>query len=160
LGVKLGLPRNPIRWVAVICVAITSAYIMWMGYRLNETLSGPNWCARALGAEKASPGQTIKGLDACISLLTIQLKAIATNSHILFGVVALCLLILIVIVVAGGKLDLELPDKLGGGGAHMGPSSEPIPVKVEQPPGSPVPVAPTAAPPQPEHTGPAMPEPK
>lgn len=115
------LPRNPIRAVAVVCVAITSAYIMWMGWKLNETLSGPGWCRTALGAEKSSATDgTIKGLDACVGLLTIQLKSIATNSHILFGVVALCLLTLIVIVIAGGKLDLELPDKLGGGGVHLG----------------------------------------
>jgi hypothetical protein len=92
------LPHFTIRAFAVICVAVTSAYVMWMGYRLNETLSGPGWCATALGAGKASSadGTPIKGLEACVGLLTIQLKSISTNSHILLGSVALCLSVLIV----------------------------------------------------------------
>lgn len=105
---KLPHIQNPIRGVAVICVAVTSAYVMWMGYRLNEVLAGPGWCRTALGAEKSSATDgTVKGLDACVGLLTIQLKSLATNSHILFGVVALCLLTLIVIVIAGGKLSVD-----------------------------------------------------
>lgn len=100
--------HNPIRVAALVCVAVTSAFLMWMAYRVNETLSGPGWCRTALGAEKASPTDgTVKGLDACVGLLTIQLKSLATNSHILFGVIALCLLVLIVIVIAGGKLSFQ-----------------------------------------------------
>src|SRR4051812_7165765 len=94
---------NPIRWVAVICVAVTSAYVMFMSHQLLQTLSGPGWCRTALGAEKASSSDgTIKGLDACVGLLTIQLKSLAINSYIFGSVTALCLLTLIVIVIAGG----------------------------------------------------------
>lgn len=111
---------HPIRAFAVVCVAIIAVYIGYMGYRLNETLSGPGWCRTALGAEKASSTDgTIKGLDACVGLLTIQLKSLATNTHILFGSLALCLLTLIVIVIAKGKLDVDLPKKFGGGGLHL-----------------------------------------
>lgn len=100
--------HNVIRASALVCVAATTLYIMWMGYLLNETLSGPGWCRTALGAEKASSTDgAIKGLDACVGLLTIQLRSLATNSHILFGVIALCLAVLIVIVIAGGKLDFK-----------------------------------------------------
>lgn len=97
---------NIIRAVAIACVAVTSGYIMWMGYILNTTLSGPSWCATALGAGKASTadGTPVKGLEACVGLLTIQLKSVSTNSHILFGVIALCLAVLIVIVIADGHL--------------------------------------------------------
>jgi hypothetical protein len=82
-------------------VAVTSAYVMWLGNKVNDTLSGPGWCRTALGAEKASSTDgTIKGLDACVGLLTIQLKSLSTNSHILLGTIALCLAVLIIIVVA------------------------------------------------------------
>lgn len=105
---KRPILSNPIRAAALACVAATSAYVMWMGWKLNETLAGPGWCRTALGAEQSSSTDgTIKGLDACVGLLTIQLKSLATNSHILFGVVALCLLVLIVIVIAGAKLDVK-----------------------------------------------------
>lgn len=154
---KLKLPAFSIRAFAVVCVAVIAAYVMWMGYRLNETLSGPGWCRTALGAEKVSSTDgTIKGLDACVGLLTVQLKSLATNSHILFGVVAMCLLVLIVIVVAGARFSGKLP---GGGEVDMAPADSPLPVTVTNPPSAPVPTALV-----PQHpavpTGPAMPEPK
>jgi hypothetical protein len=107
--VKAPLIRNPIRGFAVLCVAVTSGFVMYMSYQLLQTLSGPGWCATALGAGKASSkdGSPIKGLEACVGLLTIQLKSLATNSYIFGGVIALCLLTLIVIVIAGGKLSLD-----------------------------------------------------
>lgn len=117
-------PRNNIiRGFALVCVAVTTAYVMFMGYRLNEVLAGPDWCRRALGAEKVSATDgAIKGLDACVGLLTIQLRSLATNSHILFGVIALCLAVLIVIVIAGGKLDFEA-NKDGARGS-IGPAAD------------------------------------
>jgi hypothetical protein len=103
-------PRFSIRTFAVICVAVTSAYVMWLGNKVNDTLSGPGWCRTALGAEKASATDgTIKGLDACVGLLTIQLKSLSTNSHILLGTIALCLAVLIIIVVAGARFSGEAP---------------------------------------------------
>lgn len=103
--------QNPIRGFAVLCVAVTSGFVMVMSYRLLNVLSGPGWCATALGAGKASShdGSPIKGLEACVGLLTIQLKSLADNSYIFGGVIALCLLTLIVIVIAGGKLDFAGP---------------------------------------------------
>jgi hypothetical protein len=141
------LPHFSIRGFAVFCVAITSAYVMWMGYQLNETLSGPGWCRTALGAEKSSATDgTIKGLDACVGLLTIQLKSLATNSHILLGSIALCLSVLIIIVVAGARFSGEAP---GGFKANVSPADEPLEVTVTNPPSQPVPTT----------TGPAMPPP-
>jgi hypothetical protein len=102
------MKANPIRATAVACVAVTSAFIMVMAWRTNDVLAGPDWCRTALGAGKISgTNGTVTGLDACVSLLTIQLSSLSTNSHILFGVVALCLLVLIVIVIAGAKLELN-----------------------------------------------------
>jgi uncharacterized membrane protein len=112
------LPRisNPIRWVAVVCVAVTSFYVMYMSYTLLQTLSGPGWCRTALGAEKSSATEgTIKGLDACVGLLQIQLKSLANNSYIFGGVIALCLLTLIVIVIAGGYVSFDF-SKTGASG--------------------------------------------
>jgi hypothetical protein len=138
------LPAFTIRTFAVICVAVTSAYVMWLGYLLNQTLSGPGWCATALGAGKASStdGAPIKGLEACVGLLTIQLKTLSTNSHILLGTVALCLAVLIIIVVAGARFSGE------GFGAKVDvtPADDPLPVTVTNPPDSPVPVEPTIQP--------------
>jgi len=106
--VKLPVIRNPIRGFAALIVAVIAIYVMWMGYRLNDVLSGPGWCRTALGAEKVSATDgTIKGLDACVDLLKIQLGSLSVNSHILFGVVALCLLTLITIVIAGGHVSLD-----------------------------------------------------
>jgi hypothetical protein len=159
---KLFHVANPIRMFAVLCVAVTSAFVMYMSYKVVQTLSGPGWCRTALGAEKVSSTDgTIKGLDACVGLLTIQLKSLANNSYIFGGVIALCLLTLIVIVIAGGKLSFAATAT--GVNANIGkdalpvvvtnPKSDPVPTTTT--PASPVPT--TATPPIP--TGPAMPEP-
>jgi hypothetical protein len=133
-------PSFSIRAFAVACVAVTSAYVMWLGYTVNQVLSGPGWCATALGAGKASSkdGQPVKGLEACVGLLTIQLKSLSTNSHILLGTVALCLAVLMIIVVAGARFSGEF----NGMKADIAPADEPIEVKVTNPPADPVPVAP------------------
>lgn len=144
------MPHFTVRAFAVFCVAVTSAYVMVMGYRLNETLSGPGWCRTALGAEKSSSTDgTIKGLDACVGLLNIQLKSLATNSHILLGSIALCLSVLIIIVVAGARFSGEA----GAFKANVSPADEPIEVTVTNPPQQPVPTAPVVP------VGPAMPPP-
>jgi hypothetical protein len=101
---KLPAVHNPIRAFAVLCVAVIAAYIMWMGWRLSNILSSPEWCGKALQADRITPDSKFDGLTACVGLLQIQLRAIATDSHIFAGVVALCLLTLIVIVIAGGRL--------------------------------------------------------
>lgn len=106
---KLFHVANPVRLFAVVCVAITSGFVMWLASWVIGVLAGPGWCRTALGAEKVSGSDgTIKGLDACVGLLTIQLKALATNSYIMLGVMALSLLVLIVVVIAGAKLDLKV----------------------------------------------------
>lgn len=150
---KLKLPSFTIRAFAVLCVAVIAGYVMWLGNKVNDTLSGPGWCRTALGAEQASATDgTIKGLDACVGLLTIQLKSLSTNSHILLGTVALCLLVLIVIVVAGARFSGE------GFGAKVDieRGDAPVPVQITNAPANPVPVVPSPEPP----LGPSMPEPK
>jgi hypothetical protein len=131
--------RTPIRAFAVLCVAITSAYVMWMGYRLTTILASPEWCGKALQAEKIS-SQNFGGLTACVDLLKIQLNAIARSSLVYSATIGLCLLVLIVIVIAGGKMAWHV-DKTGASG-EIAPGGEPLPVRVENKASEPVPVAP------------------
>jgi hypothetical protein len=158
---KLPTVHNPIRVFAVVCVAVTSAFVMYMSYLLIQILASPEWCGKALQAEKIS-SQNFGGLTACIDLLKIQLGSLAKNSYIFGGVVALCLLTLNVIVIAGGRLSFAVSK--AGASANMGKEDveEAIPVAVVNGPAEPVPTAPqTAVPPvPPPPTGPAMPEPK
>jgi hypothetical protein len=158
---KLPAVHNPIRVFAVICVAVTSAFVMYMSYLLIQILSSPEWCGKALQAEKIS-SQNFGGLTACIDLLKIQLKSLANNSYIFGVVTALCLLTLNVIVIAGGRLSFAVSKT--GATANMGKEDvEAIPVEVTNSPAAPVPTipVPTAQPElPPTATGPAMPEPK
>jgi lysozyme len=78
------------------------------------------------------------GLGNCVSLLTIQLKSLSTNSHILFAVVALCLLTLIVIVIAGGEVKFSA-SKTGVSGAIGRDVDDAVPVEVVNQPANPVP---------------------
>ncbi len=108
------IKNQPVRFFALACVALTSAYIMWMGWRLSNILTSPGWCNRTLKAEQIISDGSFDALKACVGLLTLQLQATATNSHIYAGVIALCLLALMVIVVAGGHLSFQGPGGFGG----------------------------------------------
>lgn len=95
--------KNTIRTFALVCVAVTSAYIMVLGWRLISILSAPDWCGRALYASKTA--KTNADLANCPDLLMVQLKALSLNSHILLGTLALALAVLVIIVLAGGRLS-------------------------------------------------------
>ena len=117
-GLGSFIKNQPVRAFALLCVAITSGYVMVMGWRLTTILSSPGWCNRTLAADKVT-NSNFDALASCIGILTIQLKSLATQSHIYAGVIALCLLALMVIVVAGGHLSFTAP---GGIGANVGAS--------------------------------------
>lgn len=135
-------PRNTIRTFALVCVAITTAFILTMIVWSTRILAAPEWCGRALGAEKASPGRTLEGLKACIELMGSQVGALAVNSHIYAATISLCLIALMIIVVAGGRVSFSASKAgLSGNIARDDPGDpEPVAVVIEQPKGNPVPV--------------------
>lgn len=147
---------NPVRVAALVCVAVTSAFLMWMNNKVIDILSSYDWCSKALQAERVS-GQS-GGLTSCNSLLTIQLKSLATVNHIQSGTIALCLLVLIVIVIAGGRLNLSASKT--GINANMGKDHidpvESAQLTADAAQDTADAIAETVPPPPP---GPAMPEP-
>lgn len=100
---------NTIRTFALICVGVTSIFTMAMVVWSTVMLAQADWCNRALGAVKESEGNPRPeyAISGCFNLLNEQLKSLSFNSHIYAGVIALCLLVLMVIVVAGGKLSFK-----------------------------------------------------
>lgn len=127
-----------VRSFAVLVVAVTSIYLMVLAWRLNDTLSGPGWCATAVGAGKATGGNVpVKGLEVCLALLTIQLNSIALNSHILLLTFSLSLAVLIIIVIAGAHFSADT--KFGK--VDIDRSAVPK-VEIQQPADKPVPVVP------------------
>lgn len=100
-------PHNPIRAAALVVVAAIGLFVMWMDWRASNILSSPTWCSTAIGADKADANSHVDAAVSCVGLLTIQLKGIVTDSHIRVLVEALCLLVLVVIVIAGGRLSFK-----------------------------------------------------
>lgn len=124
------IKNQPVRAFALLCVAVTTAYVMYMGVRHTDILSGPGWCNRALNADKITTAGDFDALQACIGLLTIQLRAIAVDSHVYAGVIAMCLLALMVIVVAGGHLSFAASKEGLSGNLGAGPEAEAAAEKV------------------------------
>lgn len=110
---------------ALVCVAATSIFIMGMIVWSTKLLSQQDWCDRAVGAAREASSQRPEyAVSACFALLKQQVSALANNGLIYAGVTGLCLLALMVIVVAGGKLSFKGP---GGVAADIGgntPASE------------------------------------
>lgn len=111
--------NNTIRSFALVCVAVTSVFILVMIVWTTRLLADGNWCERAIGAAKEASSRPEYAVSACFDLLKQQVAALANNGLIYAGVIALSLLTLMVIVVAGGKLSFRGPGNVGGeiGGA-------------------------------------------
>lgn len=101
------ITANKVLAFALVCVAASSAFVMYQQYRITDILAAPDWCVRAINAEKLSSPRTSSAFESCVSLLDKQVGSLATSNHIYAGIIALCLLVLIVIVVAGGKLKFR-----------------------------------------------------
>lgn len=150
------IARNPISAFAVLCVAATAVFLGYMTHRMVDVLESPEWCGRAVQAERIS-GEGFTGLTACVELLTIQLQAMGTGFHISIGSFALTLIVLIVIVVAGARAS----GKVGTGGLEFDVSRQDAAAKAaDKVAGAAVEEAAEIKGEPPEYNGPAMPEPK
>lgn len=92
---------------ALASVTATSAYLIWLSSWLVHTLAARDWCSIAVGADKATAGLPggVDALTACVGLLTLQVKALALDSHIAIGTLALCLAVLVVVVIANARIE-------------------------------------------------------
>lgn len=99
-------PHNSIRTWALVSVAVISGALIYFANRLISWLAASDWCSRAIAASKAgeNPESAIQG---CYQLMTRQVAALALNSHLAIGVLGLCLAVLVVIVLAGGRLSFK-----------------------------------------------------
>lgn len=95
---------TPIQGFALLCVAVTSAFFGYLTYWLIDILSSPGWCAKAIQADRITPGDTFTGLTACVDLLKMQVGSLSNALLMMVGTFALCLGVLVVIVIAGARL--------------------------------------------------------
>lgn len=103
---------STIRTFALVVVSITSAFLIGIAIWLITILSAADWCNRAVGAAiiankgeaQTRPEYAVSG---CFDLLKLQVDALAGIALWPIAVIALCLLALIVIVVAGGRLSFR-----------------------------------------------------
>ncbi len=100
--------ENPIRAFALVCVAATSGFLAYINLVLIDILRSPEWCAKAVQAERITPGNSFQGLTGCIDIMKLQIGSLAKVLLINSGTFALCLGVLVVIVVAGARLAGKL----------------------------------------------------
>ncbi len=98
---------HSVRTWALVAVGITSGAMIYFGWRLIDLLSEPTWCNRAMGAADQSNARPEYAVGGCFNLLAKQVDALALNSHFALGTLALSLLVLVVIVLAGGKINFK-----------------------------------------------------
>lgn len=119
--------HNTIRSFALVCVAVTSLCIMGMRFWGTMILIDADWCDRAIGASEdagLNGARSIEAIRACFELLNKQVDYLGWNSHIDTGTLGLCLLALMVIVVAGGRLNFSA--STSGASGSIGPAGEPL----------------------------------
>lgn len=157
------LRQHPIRFISLVTVEAMGVFLGYMAIWLTNTLSGPEWCGKALQAERIS-SQAFGGLTACVELLKIQLQSLADNSKIVLGSFSFGMVVLVVIVLAQAKGSANLP---GGISGNIQPANDPVGAAADTVASAAVEKAAevkTAAVVAPEaaagYNGPAMPEPK
>lgn len=99
-------PRNTVRTYALVAVSVTSAALIGFATWLIYLLGVSDWCGRAVGAAKSADRPEF-AVTACYTLLQQQVSALTINSFIALGTLALCLAVLVVIVIAGGRLSFK-----------------------------------------------------
>lgn len=99
--------HHSIRSWALLAVGISSAFTVGISIWLVSILSAPDWCTRILGASQYVGGRPEYAVTACAGLMTINAKTLGGALLIAIGVQALSLLVLIVIVLAGGRLSFK-----------------------------------------------------
>lgn len=97
--------RNSIRTWAMVAVAVSSAFTIGIAVWLIAILSAQDWCTRALGASKYANGRPETAIQACFDLMGEQVDTLGYALLIVIGVQGMSLLVLVVIVLAGGKLS-------------------------------------------------------
>lgn len=135
----LTVAQHPISLFAVLCVMATAAFLGYVTLQLLGVLSSPEWCSKALQAERISPGNTFVGLTACVELLKLQVQAQASALLISISGYNLVLIVLVVVVVAGAKASFNANQSGISGSVGRDDGKPPIPVVIEQPRSQPVP---------------------
>lgn len=99
--------RNTIRTFALVCVAASSAYVIGMGVWLTWLIGMTDWCAKVVGSAKYAEGRPDYAIKGCVEVMRDQIAGLSNSLLIYAGVIGLCLLVLMVIVVAGGRVSFK-----------------------------------------------------
>lgn len=102
------LAKNPISTFAVLCVAATGLFLAYMVIWQTNILSSPDWCNRAMNAEKLAETSRLDAALACVGLQKVQIEALAFDSHINHSTFAIIIIVLIVVVIAGARASWKL----------------------------------------------------
>jgi len=103
--------RNSIRSWALVAVFVSSIFTIGIAAWITSILSDPEWCNRILGASKYIDGRPDYAVAACRDLMMQNADTLGTALIIAIGVQAGALLVLVVIVLAGGRLSFKASNK-------------------------------------------------
>lgn len=109
------------RVYALILLAVLIVAALYFTYWYTTILVG-DWCRHAVGMADKADARPIEAMGLCIELMTGQLEAVALNSHIMTGTLALVVAALAIIVVAKGRVHGEFQ----GVKLSLGSSDDPV----------------------------------
>lgn len=101
--------RNAIRTWALVAVFVSSLFTIGAALWIIGILANPDWCNRILGASKYVDGRPDFAVLACKELLFQNADRLGDALTIAMLVQAGSLLVLVVIVLAGGRLSFKTP---------------------------------------------------
>lgn|GEM_PF-3572134 len=99
--------KNSIRSWSLVAVFISSMFTIVAAMWIVGILSSRNWCSDMLGASKYVDGRPDFAVAACKELMLQNADRLGDALTIAMGVQAGALLVLVVIVLAGGRLSFN-----------------------------------------------------
>ena len=99
--------KNSIRSWSLVAVFISSMFTIGAALWIIKILSARNWCSDMLGASKYVDGRPDFAVVACKELALQNADRLGDALTIAMGVQAGALLVLVVIVLAGGRLSFK-----------------------------------------------------
>lgn len=94
------------RFAAFAVIGLGAAIVALSVY-YTLILSSRDFCATVVGSKTATAAPSQGVVTACANLMAIQLKAVATNSYINSTTIAICLVGLVILVIAGGRFTFK-----------------------------------------------------
>lgn len=99
--------RERNRVFATVLIAAITLFLMAMAVWNTWAMSSSKWCNQVIGTEQVTGERSVNTTANCIAIFRDQINALSVYGYIGLSTLALCVIVLVIIVVARGKVSFS-----------------------------------------------------